>query len=316
MAKSNIEWTDEVWNPETGCTKVSAGCDNCYAERMSKRLAGRFGYPKDKPFKVTLHEDRLDIPFKWKKPRRIFVNSMGDLFHEDVPWNFINKVWASMIVNPEHTFLILTKRPKRMAQFFSEKHHPWSASDGADKPLPNVWLGVSVEDQKTADERIPLLLQTPAAKRFISIEPMLGGVDLTGIYHEEIGLSLQTNSLSGEVICLNTRSSHRHEDHEVSLDWVIVGGENGAGARPMHPDWLRKVRDDCETAGVPFFFKGWGEWFSREQWEDNPHLVLPDDDCLDDNPRIAMIDGDYFHKIGKKKSGCLLDGKAHREVGA
>lgn len=190
MNKSKIEWTEVTWNPVTGCTKVSEGCRNCYAERMSKRLAGRCGYPKDEPFRVTLHPEKLDEPLKWKKPRRIFVNSMGDLFHEDVPDDFLDRVFAVMAhatCATCATFLILTKRPGRMQQYLSsldrkDKIGRWLDTVGHYRavawPIPNVWLGVSVENQATADERIPLLLQTPAAVRFVSCEPLLGPVDL------------------------------------------------------------------------------------------------------------------------------------------
>ena len=208
---TKIEWTDESWNPVTGCTKVSAGCQNCYAERMAKRLRGRFGYPDDDPFRVTLHPDRLEQPLRWRKPRRVFVCSMGDLFHEDVPDEFIDQVFAVMALAKEHTFQVLTKRPERMKSYLSDRatyqrvrketeegdvcglyldslcgwefrqaQNQWWTNLPPDRwPLPNVWLGTSVEDQATADERIPQLLECPAAVRFVSCEPLLSSVDLT-----------------------------------------------------------------------------------------------------------------------------------------
>ena len=209
---TDIEWTDETWNPVTGCTKVSPGCDHCYAERVTERFHGKGAFER-----IVLHPDRLDKPLHWRKPRKVFVNSMSDLFHEQVPDTFIGLVWQVMAETPQHTFQILTKRHARMRSFLRQ----WPNYE----PLPNVWLGVSVEDQKWADIRVPALIQTPAAVRFLSCEPLLGPV--------RIGyMSL--------------------------LDWVIVGGESGPGARPMHPDWARDLRDQCEAAGVPFLFKQWG----------------------------------------------------------
>lgn len=219
---TKIEWTDEVWNPVTGCTKVSQGCKNCYAERIAERFWG------DRKFTdVQCHEDRLEIPLHWKKPRKIFVNSMSDLFHPAVPFDFVDEVFAAIWKADQHTYQILTKRPERMHDYF--KRGNWML----DYPLSNVWLGVSCEDQKAADERIPWLLKTPAAVRFVSYEPALGPVDF------------ETYIEQGEY-------------EEPPLDWIIAGGESGPGARPAHPDWFRSVRDQCVEAGVPFFFKQWG----------------------------------------------------------
>ncbi|KKL49659.1 hypothetical protein LCGC14_2313330, partial [marine sediment metagenome] len=270
---TKIEWADESWNPVTGCTKVDEGCRNCYAERMSKRLAGRYGYPADDPFRVTLHPERLDKPLHWKKPRRIFVNSMSDLFHPDVPDAFIDQVFAVMALASHHQFMILTKRPKNMMHYLEwEDYDPYETrvdmvncrtSDFAHTfdeyitpegwPLPNVWLGVSVHDQKSADERIPILLQTPAAKRFVSYEPALGAVDFTYL---ENGRSC---GLTGWYITPDKTGGGEPDQHQgEKLDLVIMGGESGHGARPTHPDWARTVRDDCAAAGVPFLFKQWG----------------------------------------------------------
>lgn len=234
MTKTKIEWANEVWNPITGCTKVSPGCANCYAERMSTRLQaiGQRGYDgvvNERGHwtgKINLIPEKLDEPLRWKKPRRVFVNSMSDLFHEDVDFDYIRRVWDIMRVTPHHTYLILTKRAERM-----------SATVPAFIYLPNVWLGVSVEDQQRADERIPWLLKTPAAVRFISAEPLLGPVDLNVEYGQGIGDLLIDN-----------------------LDWVIVGGESGPKARPMQLNWARSLRDQCQGAGVAFNFKQWGEW--------------------------------------------------------
>jgi protein gp37 len=228
MGKTRIEWADEVWNPVTGCTKISEGCKNCYAERMSKRLAGRFGYPAEEPFRVTVHRDRLEQPLRWRKPRRVFVDSMGDLFHEDVPEEFVYDVWRYMAGIPRHTFLLPTKRVHRMKEFVDW----WYLSNHESDPWPNIWLDVSVENQPRADERIPLLLQTPAARRFVSLEPLLGPVFL-GWW------------LPGGKDRLDLPN----------LDWVICGAETGPGAREMNPDWARDIRDQCKAAGVPFFMK-------------------------------------------------------------
>lgn len=235
---TKIEWVTnpngtmgETWNPVTGCTPKSEGCQNCYARRMSKRLAGRCGYPKDDPFQVTLHPERLEEPLRWKKPRQVFVCSMSDIFHPDVPDEYIARVWETMNNASQHTFIVLTKRPQRMKEFLSRlgwyihdrENEPAEARWGGKYTLKNVWIGVTAENQARADERIPVLLQIPAAKRFVSVEPMLGPVDLSYFIN--------------------------------SLDWVICGGETGPGARPMHPDWVRSLRDQCQKAGTPFFLK-------------------------------------------------------------
>lgn len=170
MADTKISWCDKTWNPITGCTKCSPGCVNCYAERMSKRLAGRCGYPKENPFAVTFHPDKLQEPMKWHKPSRIFVCSMGDLFHEQVKDEWIDAVFMTMDLSRRHTFMILTKRPERMREYLSGRTHIIRMV----YPLPNVWLGVTVENQEQADKRIPFLLDTPAAKRFVSVERCWG----------------------------------------------------------------------------------------------------------------------------------------------
>lgn len=240
--KSAIEWTEATWNPVTGCDRVSEGCDHCYAQTLAKRLKamGNPRYQRDGDsrtsgpgFGLTLHHDQIDLPFHWHKPRRVFVNSMSDLFHDDVPDDFIADVFQVMAQADRHQFQILTKRPGRMASLLAR----WqSSSELADLvELPNVWLGTSVENQRWADVRVPNLLQTPASLRFLSCEPLLGPIDLR---------------LEGTEEVLNARLPQ--------IDWVIVGGESGPGARPMHPDWARSLRDQCVDARVPFFFKQWG----------------------------------------------------------
>jgi protein gp37 len=246
---TKIEWTEETWNPVTGCTPISEGCQNCYAKRMAKRLAGRCGYPKDEPFKVTLHLDKLKQPLKWKKPRRIFVCSMGDLFHNDVPINWLQEVFDVMWVNKHHTFLILTKRPDKVLKYIeiAKKLNYWAV-------LPNVWLGVTAENQQRADERIPILLQIPAAKRFVSVEPMLGPLDLTNIRFDKWTVM---NLLEG---CgITNRPGYMGQSlpnvHCNKIDWVICGSESGPNHRKTKIEWIRDLREQCISANVPFFLK-------------------------------------------------------------
>ena len=252
---TKIEWTHrpgttgETWNPVTGCTKISAGCTHCYAERMSKRLAGRFGYPADDPFRVTLHPDKLGVPLKWPKPRTVFVCSMSDLFHEDVPDEYICDVLYTIWQVPQHTFMVLTKRPQRMLEWFNR---PAAADSHWHKPMPNLWLGVTCENQARADERIPLLLQCPAAVRFVSYEPALGPIALEGKRHNWLpGTPMPDGT---RMPLFSEREGYRHK-----LDWIIAGAETGPGARAADPAWFRSVRDQCKAAGVPFFFKKVGQ---------------------------------------------------------
>ena len=226
MGKTKINWATDVWNPVTGCDPVSAGCTNCYAKRMANRLRGRYGYPRDDPFKVTLHHDRLDQPLHWRKPRMIFVCSMGDLFHKDVPNSFLRQVfWVMrMYDSDKHIFVILTKRPKRLARFVNSL-----------ESYPNIWPGVSVEDQKTADERIGELLKVDAAVRVVSYEPALASLDIEeSIYKSELRLP---------------------ESDGWGINWVIAGAETGSNRRECKLEWIRAVKDQCQLAGVPFFLK-------------------------------------------------------------
>jgi len=265
---TKIEWSDATWNPVTGCTEVSPGCDHCYAKTFAERWRGTPGHHFENGFDLTLRPERLGQPLKWKKPRRIFVNSMSDLFHEGVPDEFIAQVFAVMAMAKRHTFQVLTKRHGRMRALLSDPEFQGMVGgaryDLGDTdttipepedpswcwPLPNVWLGVSVEDQHWADIRIPALLATPAAVRFLSCEPLLGPVDLT--------MSNGLNALDPAETGHENRWGHWVNGP--SIDWVIVGGESGPGARPMHPDWARSLRDQCTAAGTPFHFKQWGEW--------------------------------------------------------
>lgn len=315
---TKIEWVrnpdgtkGESWNPVSGCSHSgSPGCDHCWARRMAQRLRGRFGYPQDDPFAVTLHPDKLDAPLHWKKPRRIFVCSMGDFFHCLVPFSFQCEILQVIGKCPQHTFLILTKRTDQLEM--------WEHAAGW-HPYPNLWLGVTAENQEQADKRIPVLLQTPAAKRWVSIEPCLGEMDISGalwgyprqmsyrtyVTHD-MAMDAQDMSLEGTLY-----TDDEWEQTTPALDWVVLGGETGPGARPMHPNWARDVRDQCVAAGVPFLFKQWGAWFPRDQWEHSPELVLPDDDvAYQQGPRTHIFpDGTAAHRIGKKRAGHLLDGQ-------
>jgi protein gp37 len=237
---TTIEWTEETWNPATGCTKISPGCKHCYAEGVAERFFAK-QYPKnpDGSFRkftdVRMHPDRLEEPLRRRKPTMYFVNSMSDLFHEDVDFLFVGQVFAVMAKCPQHTFQILTKRPERMLDFFNRTTP--NLMFVPDWPLPNVWLGVSVESQKYADQRIPLLLETPAAVRFLSVEPLL----------EEVDLQTNRNYLRGV-----------QDGYIPPIDWVIVGGESGPGARPFGLAWAEKLRLQCLATQVPFFFKQCG----------------------------------------------------------
>ena len=214
---SAIEWTDATWNPVTGCTKITAGCDNCYASRFSERFRGVPGHPFESGFDLTLRPERLQQPLGWKRPRMIFVNSMSDLFHKEVPREFVDRVFDTMEAADWHVFQVLTKRSSIMRDYLKRRYR------GVTAPA-HVWLGVSVEDGR-AKGRIEHLRQAPAAVRFLSIEPLIGPVG--------------PMTLDG-------------------IHWVIAGGESGPGARPMHIDWARDVRDQCAAQGVAFFFKQWG----------------------------------------------------------
>lgn len=331
-ATSSIEWTDATWNPVTGCTKVTPGCDNCYAETFAERWRGTQGHHFENGFDVTLRPNALTLPLKWRKPRRVFVNSMSDLFHKDVPDEYIARVFAVMALTPQHTYQILTKRHGRMRSLVGGPckcgHQPgehlrsgmaWAVSqanpdrvpgvpDNAEQlvygrgiwPLPNVWLGVSVEDQQCADLRIPALLDTPAAVRFLSCEPLLGPVDLSQYLD---------------------RYEHKGSEHRIDvgnvdwygprLGWVIVGGESGHGARPMSPAWARELRDQCESAQVPFFFKQWGEY----QPTDYMAIGARDKGCVFVGDPIDDLGHRWeMRRVGKKAAGRDLDGRTWDEM--
>lgn len=344
MKHSKIEWTDATWNPTVGCSIVSPGCHNCYAMKMAKRLRA-MGRPEYQDVvddagrwtgKVSTLDDRQIEPLTWKKPRRVFVDSMSDLFHDDVPDEFIDNVFAVMALCPQHTFQILTKRAERMAAYMAGDRvrsvasrvkrfsHPNALSkailmvhgirlDDRNEivphwPLSNIWLGVSVEDQKRADERIPHLLHTPAAVRFLSCEPLLGPLDLSPWLQFE-----------------GPGWHYRDEIGYPPIDWVIAGGESGPNARPMHPDWARSIRDQCQAAGVPFFFKQWGEWkqgdavpggdLGGDFRRGNATILAGDGSPKDGHFRRARRDV-IMRRLGKKSAVRDLDGREWNEFPA
>lgn len=334
-----IEWAEETWNPVTGCDKVSAGCKNCYAEKMALRLQG-MGQPNySNGFEVTIQRHMLKVPFNRKKATRYFVGSMGDVFHKDVPFAFIDKIMAVCALCPQHQMMFLTKRADRMLEYFSSDRDilkawqiymcsmlPLNERDLLSNwPLPNVWPGVSIENQPTADERIPLLLQIPAAKRFVSYEPALGPVDFTKC---EYISSKEMGDLVAGVACNVNYLKQRN-----GIDLVIMGGESGPGARPMHPDWPKKVRDDCVVTDVPFFFKQWGAYVPANPFTTSRRgkFLMSTEEMKDlrwitKSGKIMEItaefhrdkyEGEYpltpMKKVGKKAAGDLLDGRQYHE---
>lgn len=341
---TTIEWAESTWNPIAGCSVLSPGCTNCYAMKMAariERMMAALGKPTPyagltQPSKAgpvwngriaVASDETLTQPLRWKRPRRIFVNSMSDLFHEGVADETIDKVFAVMALCPQHTFQVLTKRAARMHRYFDFDDldrringHIWSllgtphgrkiehgGNWRAQLPLPNVWLGVSAEDQPRADERIGYLLDTPAAIRFVSLEPLLGAIDVHPhlfiyTHADNARLADESDDVIANPLDFNDPATTPAEDIcTPRLDWVIAGGESGKGARPMHPDWVRSLRDQCAAAKVPFFFKQWGEH--------EPDEIGPEDPRSINHPPGHVI----YRKVGKKAAGAKLDGKMHRE---
>ena len=317
---TKIEWATKVWNPVTGCDKVSAGCENCYAIGMTNRLqkidatkkkyAGSVKHTKGGNLNWTgniqCHESELETPSKWKKPQRVFVCSMSDLFHEDIPFDFIEDVFDTMRFEADqHTYLVLTKRPDRAIEFYS-----WAAID---HPIFHIWIGTSVENQEQANKRIPHLLQIPAAVRFLSCEPLLGKIDLNMVDQFKQFWMPQNDGIEG---CAH-------------INWVIAGGESGHNARPMHPDWVRSLRDQCQDANVPFFFKQWGEWHPTDQvlekvvnnrifptgdshkWDERDEIIL---NKMDEGNVWKKNKSIITAKVGKKAAGRMLDGREWNEL--
>jgi protein gp37 len=320
---TKIEWTrgddgtpGASWNVVTGCREVSEGCDHCYAKTFAERWRGVPGHPFEQGFDVRLWPDRLGLPLRWRKSKRVFVNSMSDLWHEAVPDEFVAAVWTTMFwtseagrpssvsFRPRHTYQILTKRPGRMRSWVRrwgvrDQRVAWIKAaaergwcdheDVRDAPwmpavLPNAWLGVSAENQRWARVRLPLLADTPAVVRFASCEPLLGELDIRPWLDGSPGRG---------------------------LDWVIAGGESGPGARPMHPDWARSLRDQCQAADVAFFFKQWGAWAPTgvRGLGDNER-----ERCVGDPDELGARE--VIRRIGKKAAGRELDGRTWDEFPA
>lgn len=340
MTTTSIEWCrnadgskGKTWNWVDGCKKVSAGCDQCYAAGIAHRFAGTVSFPNG--FAVTMHPERLTLPLRWRKPTVCFVNSMSDAFEASIPTEAIAASWAVMALSGRHTFKLLTKRPARMhsvltnpgfydevslqLETLTESGIPAAArrnihtvrawlrrrsAQGIPEPLPNLHLGVSVELQSWADLRIPVLEKTPAAIRWISVEPCLGAVSIVVPQHRTAS-------------CVPSYQGEASKKAFYSLDWVVCGGESGPSARPLHPQWARDLRDQCQQAGIPFFFKQWGRWKplavnTVAHQRKKVRVVLPDgsepvelsdyDGELSDHGAVPMI------SVGKSISGRLLDG--------
>lgn len=311
MAKdSNIEWTEATWNPWHGCHKISAGCKNCYMFRDKAK------YGQD-PNVVLRSKTKFYDPLKWTEPTTIFTCSWSDFFIEEADeWR--DEAFAIMALTPHHTYQVLTKRPDRMLAYLNapdiaarialkmgqiggqraikkqdihalvQQGITVSEFDEKNFFLPNVWLGVSVEDQKTARERIPLLLKTPAAVRWISAEPLLGLIDFTLRWGGQDERDSYGNLYWGTMPTLTGLGGN-------TIDWIVAGGESGPDARPMHPDWARSIRDQCQSSGVPFFFKQWGEYLYA-------------------NEHVRKHENKEFLKVGKKRAGRILDGREWNEM--
>jgi protein gp37 len=335
-ADTAIEWADHTFNPWTGCTRVSPGCDHCYAAEQAKRNPATFGSWEPGGARKRTSAANWEQPRRWNRAAertgtrpRVFCASMADVFDNQVPEEWRWSLWRLIASTPNLDWLLLTKRPQNITRMLPEPtlasmedaeagpwHAPW--------PWPNVWLGTTVENQAEADRRIPHLLAAPVAKRFLSCEPLLGPVYLRFVHDEETG-----EVIEGGFPMFGAKPTNR-------LHWVIAGGESGRGARPMHPDWARSLRDQCAAAGVPFFFKQWGEWREFPTPDDSPTGVEADseeaeaiyaqaikpgfitrsgtfiaelDDLPDDGTPCRLME-----RIGKKTAGRLLDGREHSEV--
>ena len=325
--KTTIEWANYSWNPIKGCSRVSAGCEHCFAEAQAARFCGP-GQPfagfaqrvHGKPHwtgRVELVESALYEPLRWRKPAVIFVNSMSDLFHPELPDDSIDRVFGVMAECSRHTFIVLTKRPGRMTDWVAK----WAIWESP-RPLPNVWLGVSIEDQTTADERMPLLLQVAALgwQTFVSYEPALGHVDWGPWLWED----LPPETLAGPVRPGWDRARRN------AIGVIIAGGESGPGARPAHPGWFRATRDQCAEAGVAFYFKQWGAWAEVAPETHNirveARFVRRGDVLMLPNGRLHMLGATLsapepfegpatpMRLVGKRAAGRLLDGREHNDL--
>lgn len=353
MQQHKIDWLNmpgykgETWNPIIGCSRISEGCEDCYAEKMARRLSAIALSKSDDEYfdvsgignyslvtlngkwngKTRLVPNALEKPLKWRKPRMIFVCSMSDLFHENTPFEWIDKVFDVMVTNPDHLYLLLTKRPERALEYYKWAgkqvkdagfdSYPSQSDNLLDyiSEIPFIWLGVSVENQEQADKRIPLLLQIPAALRFISCEPLIGPVDLSQIRLLPPRECITHNILNGIPYDWDYEQYFPENRIEPTIQWVIAGGESGPKARPMHPDWVRSIRDQCEGTDVPFFFKQWGQWVDFDHCPD--HLKK---NC---GPSDGYQSHSWYHqkgdrslnrmyRVGSHQSGSQLDGKHYK----
>lgn len=360
--RTGISWTQTInpdgtatpgatWNPVSGCTKLTAECKHCYVERDWHRLTHLPAYAGRSFTNIACHEERLDQPLRWQRPRRIFVCSTADLFHADVPDEFLDRVFGVMSLCPQHTFLVLTKRADRMQRYLAAPgrrltiaaaadtfpaRHPldWVRADGLESearggdpnensewlprwPLPNVHVGVTAGTQDSANERIGHLMLTPATKRWVSMEPLLEAVDLSCLPWPN-GYPRHPDDISDGFHAL------RHST--LKLDGVVVGGESGPKARPMHPEWARHLREHCRKAKTPFFFKQHGEWAAIDplDWDGKAELLMlhtngqayrPDGKRL---PEMLLDARDHnwacMARLGRHKTGDHLDGKEHKEM--
>jgi protein gp37 len=357
---TTIEWTEASWTPIRArllanparvgwhCEHASPGCVNCYSEtfnrdRLGTRLPFKPGHRKD--VEIFVDEKMLTQPLRWRRARQIFVCSMTDLFGEFVTDEMIDRVFAVMALAPQHTFQVLTKRSARMRDYVGAIREHYRARpydlyrhfgsptwpgltadqvngiDSVEWPLPNVWLGVSVEDQQRADERIPDLLATPAAIRWLSCEPLLGPVDLNHVKTFEGPIEGGGYEAAWESALNGKRFSDwggpdgngGDVDGCSKLDWIVAGGESGPGARPMHPDWARSLRDQCQAAGVPFFFKQHGDWLLASEDDRTSGAATT---VLAFGENVVAFDGAIGARVGKKRAGRLLDGLEHNGMPA
>lgn len=360
---SNIEWTQKTPNPIVGCSKISPGCENCYAIRMAWRLmhsphpavakkyaglvkktnAGNLNWTG----KINFDPRAMRKVISNKTPTLYFVNSMGDLFHPNVPFDKIDLVFAAMGIASWHTFQILTKHTDRMLQWFNHKDTAWKneGMQGNERirfqtyheygesisienwkwPLPNVMLGTSIENQEQADYRIPFLLQAPAKIRFLSCEPLLGKLNLTPYLFNMLEKCPDHGIVKGIARGYGDEYEYSEcpECEEIveaiieDIDWVIVGGESGPGARPMHPDWARSIRDQCKTADIPFFFKQWGQFTPYTSDFNQPDIWISIEGKQSDTDLNAITEGGAWqamYQVGKKWAGRELDGEFYNEM--
>ncbi len=336
---TKIEWTDATWNPITGCSVVSPGCTNCYAMRLAgtrmrehHSRKGLTNPSKAGPVwngQLRFNDLWLDLPLRWGRPRRVFVCAHGDLFHEATEIEWLDLVFAVMALDCltsaiPHTFQVLTKRPAQAFAYLTDKRAPGRIIQAMNQlrpgpslvadetalpwPLPNVWLGVSAEDQQRAEERLPILLDTPAAVRWISAEPLLGPIDLRHLQPEGV---TEIDALAGTHGVLRPHSGLNR-----SIDWVVVGGESGPGARPMHPDWPRQILNHCLITGVPFLFKQWGDWRPGEGATPREKGII-----IGGNGHARALGGESLYPddhimelAGKKVAGRQLAGREWDEM--